>query len=105
MIKGLYQELAERTAALKRSNERRDAADVTPVDRDIYVSTGAGLEKEIRSLQMAIRENEDFATSMGERLEELAESAHKSRHRSLVITHLEEAQDLLLRELGDKPAS
>lgn len=102
MTPGLYQLLAEKITALRASNARRDAPDVTPVDRDIYVSTGAGLENQIRNLQIAIRENEDFATSLGERLEELAESVHQSRNRALVITYLEEAQSRLLRELGDK---
>lgn len=63
------------------------------------------LARDMIPLGIAIDENLSLILHLEEALQGLADSPHNSRHRSLVITLLEQAQDRLRRELGDKPGS
>jgi hypothetical protein len=61
------------------------------------------LAREMVELGLHIEEDETAVLRIQELLNFLAASSYKSRLRSLAITDLEQAQDRLRRELGDKP--
>ncbi len=104
MIIGLYH---ERHAAETQLAAKRD-----------YLASGEGSPRQLHDAQRvrdelllqipklheALAENESMACRLQGVLNQLHVSKYKSRHRSLVITGLEDVQSRLLRELGDKPA-
>lgn len=61
------------------------------------------IRREVVKIEAAVLENETMASELTGLLNRANVSSHKSRHRSLVITGLEDVQSRLLRELGDKP--
>ena len=101
MIQGLYQKLADKIAQRESARERLADPDTSANEKHSLQWTAGDLDREIERLVEHIGQDEDMAKAIGQFINFLQESAHDSRHRSLVITHLEQAQDRLRRELGD----
>lgn len=103
MIKGLYQELAD-LQAQRRSKQAFVDAKVGSAralhDAAVFVQTA---DAGVFSLMGAILESEEMAREIQGLLNRLHTAKHQSRHRSLALRHLEDAQSRLMRELGDKP--
>ena len=105
MTPGLYQDLEKLQARQRKRREVAADSDAEPHVRHAGKVDAEILTTEILQTTSAILENEEFASQIQGQLNRLSVSAHKSRHRSLVITLLEQAQDRLRRELGNKPAN
>lgn len=67
------------------------------------VVSSAILSREIADLEEQIGQDVDMEEAIGQFINFLQASKHKTRLRSLTLTDLEQAQDRLRRELGDKP--
>ena len=102
MITGLYK---QHTAAILRAREKRLAAGdpaALPRDRHEAEVDADRLTRERADLGTMILQSQSLINDIENVLTALA-SFKGSRLRSLAITDLEQAQDRLLRELGDKP--
>jgi uncharacterized protein (UPF0276 family) len=100
MISGLYKEI-ETLLARRR---QMDATAANP-GMEPSVQHSARLEsalsaRKMKSTMEAALENRLLIVKLQGILNDLTDSPHTSRHRSLVVTKLEEAQDRLRRELG-----
>ena len=101
MILGLHHKLAARTAQREAARDRLSDPDISANEQHSLQWTAGDLAREIESLEEAISESLRFDQLLADLLTQIEESAHQGRHRSLAITHLEQAQDRLRRELGD----
>jgi len=101
MIQGLHHKLAAKIGQRESANARLADPDISANEKHSLEWTAGDLEREIERLAEHIGQDEDMAKAIGQFINFLQESAHESRHRSLCITHLEQAQDRLRRELGD----
>ena len=101
MIQGLHHKLAAKIAQRESARERLADPDASANEKHSLAWTAGDLEREIELLVEHIGQDQDMAKAIGQFINFLQESAHESRHRALVITHLEQAQDRLRRELGD----
>ncbi len=104
MIKGLYQELADKTAQRAASQARLADPEISANERHSLEWKGGDLNRAIERIGYMIAENEAWIVRIGELLEDLADAPDKTDHRTLATMHLEDAQSRILRELGDKPA-
>ena len=105
MIHGLYQQLAENIARQADATARLADPEISANERHSLEWTAGDLERASARLGIMIRENETLAIRIGEILRDVTDVCDKSRFRALCRTDLEQAQDRLLRELGDIPAS
>ena len=99
----MHQELATgnlRLAALRTLEQTQKAA---PQDRHAAKVDAGILQNVLGNLEVMITENMRMIAEIQGVLDSLGVSKRQSRHRSLVITHLEQAQDRLRRELGPQP--
>lgn len=102
MIQGIHKQrrsLADEMLSILKALEET----LSPQERHSKTLRQDEIRREMIQLDAAVFENETFARELQGLLMRLAVSNHKSRHRSLVITGLEDVQSRLLRELGDKP--
>lgn len=105
MIQGLHHELATKIARQDAANARLTDPDISANEKHSLNWTAGDLEREIDRIEEQIGQDEDMANAIGQFINFLNESNHKSRLRSLAIADLEQAQDRLRRELGDKPSA
>jgi len=103
MNQGLYHQIGELTKQLSRAQDLMSANDVTPRDRAIYQMHSETLVNELTAARYAAGSNEEMIRTLDKTLNDVRASGHQSRHRSLTITHLEDAIMRLTYELGDKP--
>lgn len=103
MIHGLQHDLKGLQQLLSRKQAYLDSSEGTPNERHAVQVEVKELEAKIFATMGAILEGGEMVREIQGILNQLHVSKHPSRHRSLVITELENAQSRLLRELGDKP--
>lgn len=100
MMPGLYQEI-ENLLGRKRLKEAVAAnMGAEPPVRHTAAYESAAATRSMKAAMEAAMENRLLVVKIQGILDELNDSNHSSRHRALVITALESAQDRLLRELG-----
>lgn len=100
MTPGLYQEIATLLARRRQMDATAANPGVEPSVQHSARSESAISARKMKSAMEAAMENRLLMVKIQGILNELTDSPHTSRHRSLVITKLEEAQDRLVRELG-----
>lgn len=103
MIQGLYHELAAKSAKRDAGNRRLEDPEISANERHSLEWTAGDLAREIDRLADHVAENTSMAGFIQALIITIQKSEHTVRHRSLLLTHLEQAQDRLRRELGDKP--
>lgn len=102
-MKTLHAQLAFIGERIEATRLIASADDVTAHSRHAAAEDLPRLSRQFVALETAIAENQEAAADIGAWIERLETADHKSRHRALVVGKLEEAQDRLLRELGDEP--
>jgi hypothetical protein len=103
MAPGLHHQLADMK---RQAAEKRAIADDPASAPFIGYSAhedAMRLGREMADLGIAIEDTALAIHRIQEHMDFLHASPHKSRLRSLALTDLEQAQDRLRRELGDKP--
>lgn len=105
MSPGLYQTLAEGNLRLKKLRKMQADTEASPLECDRARTDADNLQRDLVGVEKAISENLSLASRIQGLLNELHVSKHKTRDRSIVQTHLEEAQDRLRRELGPEPTA
>lgn len=100
-MKSLCDQLKDTRSAYERDRARMISIRTDPRDaHDAEQRVHRG-KREIKRLEEAIDENRALAARIRELLSELDGSDHKSRHRSITYTHLEEALIRLKHETED----
>lgn len=100
-MNGLYKKIAELVIQLQAKRVIAEDTFAEPRDGFNANEDAVRLEREIAELKSMADEDAAMVATLMLVLEKLENSKHKSRHRSLVITLLEDAESRLLRELGD----
>lgn len=102
MIQGLHYDLCSMQEQTALKLEVANDTFAAPITADNANDDAIRLQREIEKTKAAIAEDESIIEDLQTLITRLEKSLYKTRHRSLLITHLENAQDRLRRELGDK---
>lgn len=105
MIHGLYHELQTAKVSLAGKRDFLASGEGSPRLRHDATRDRDELLVLIPKLEEAISEDEAMVSRLQGVINQAATSKFKSRHRSLVLTGLEDVQSRLLRELGGNPES
>ena len=100
MTPGLYQRIENLLTRRRQQEATAGNPGAEPQVRHLAGVYAATASKQMQESMEAAMENRVLISKIQDLIDHLGSSPHTSRHRSLVITKLEEAQDRLLRELG-----
>jgi len=105
MTPGLYHHRDQLRLQQERKRAIVNSQDSSPQQMHAARIDVETLEREIQETNVAIIEDEKFVRDFNGLLNELYISKYKSRHRSLLVTQIEDAQSRVMRELGEKTGS
>jgi hypothetical protein len=100
MNPGLYQKIETLLARRRQQDATAKNPGAEPYVRHTAEMNAENAGREMKMAMEATLENRLIIAKIDDILNQLTASPHTSRHRSLVVTKLEEAQDRLRRELG-----
>ena len=100
MNPGLYQEIESLMCRKRQYDAIHANLEAEPPVRHTAAYDSAAATRQMKATMEAALENRLLVVKLQGILDELHDSNHSSRHRALVITALETAQDRLTRELG-----